>query len=141
MKKAIVLAGVSGVGKTHTRLTDPELKDLPHLDIADVYREFPEFDWVEAFWALVKQVRSALGKHPAVVIEGYFLPGSVTRRWLLDDLKVAGAQVEVRDLWAPIEVCQERIAAQFERGEISAAECRRRIELLKACWQPQEDEQ
>ena len=140
MKRAIVLAGVSGVGKTHTRLNDPQLRDLPHLDIADVYRQFPELDWMEAFWALVKRVREALKDHPAVVIEGYLLPNSTTRRFLLNDMKVAGVQVEVRDLRAPFEVCQERIAAQYERGEISTVECRRRIELLKQCWRPQEAE-
>ena len=29
MRKAIVLSGVGGVGKTHTRLNDFELKNLP----------------------------------------------------------------------------------------------------------------
>jgi hypothetical protein len=44
MKKVIVLAGVSGTGKMHARLNDPELKDLPCLDSADIYEEFAEFD-------------------------------------------------------------------------------------------------
>ena len=44
MRKVIVLAGVSGVGKTHARLTDPTLRDLPCVDIADVYREYPLTD-------------------------------------------------------------------------------------------------
>ena len=39
-----MLAGVSGVGKTHARLTDPALKDLLCVDIGDVYRQYPEFD-------------------------------------------------------------------------------------------------
>ena len=42
-------------------------------------------------------------------------------RWLLNDMKVAGVNVEVRGLWERFEVCQGRIAARFGRGEISAA--------------------
>jgi len=41
-KKVILLAGVSGAGKAHTRKSDSALAGLPHLDIADVYREYLE---------------------------------------------------------------------------------------------------
>jgi len=41
-KKVILLAGVPGAGKTHTRKNDSALAGLPHLDIADVYREYLE---------------------------------------------------------------------------------------------------
>jgi hypothetical protein len=51
-------------------------------------------------------------------------------------MKVAGAQVEFRELWECFEVCQGRICAQWERGEISAVQCRGRIEMLKSCWRP-----
>jgi len=138
MKRASILSGVSGTGKTHTRTTDPELKDLPHLDIAEVYREFPEFDWSEALGCLLKRARKMLQEHDTIVIEGHFLPGSTTRKMLVDDLKVAGAKVDVRWFWVPLEVCVQRISDQWERGEISAAECRRRIELLRDCWKPQD---
>ena len=37
MKRAVVLAGVSGTGKTHAWLNDPELKDLPCVDVADYH--------------------------------------------------------------------------------------------------------
>ena len=96
MKRAIILSGVSGTGKTYTRTTAPELKDLPHLDIAEVYREFPEFDWSEALGCLLKRARKMLQEHDTIVIEGYFLPGSTTRKMLVDDLKVAGAKVDIR---------------------------------------------
>ena len=33
MKRAIILSGVSGTGKTHARLNDPALKDLPHVTV------------------------------------------------------------------------------------------------------------
>jgi len=42
MMKVIVLTGVSGTGKTHARLNDPELKDLPYLDIPDICGKFPD---------------------------------------------------------------------------------------------------
>jgi len=80
VRKVIVLAGVSGVGKTHARLTDPALKDLPCVDIADVYCEYPEFDWMEAFFALARRVRTCLEQCDTVIVEGYFLPGSTTRQ-------------------------------------------------------------
>ena len=71
MRKAIILAGVSGTGKTHARFNDPALKDLPCVDIADVYREFPEFGWLDALHALLKRIRLLQQKHDAIVIEGY----------------------------------------------------------------------
>jgi hypothetical protein len=95
MKKVIVLAGVSGTGKTHARTHDPELKDLPYVDIAEIYERWPELGWYEALYALLKRARLLLQKHDTIVIE------------------------------------------QWERGEITAPEYRRRIELLKRCWRPQ----
>jgi predicted kinase len=137
MKKVIVLSGVSGTGKTPARLNDPELKTLPCLDIADIYEEFPEFGWYEALYALLKRARLLLQKHDTIVIEGYFLRFSTSRCILVNDMQVAGAKVEFREFWAPFQVCALRITQQWERGEISAKECRRRIELLKRCWRPQ----
>jgi predicted kinase len=137
MKKVIILAGVSGTGKTHARLNDPELKTLPCLDTADIYEEHPEFGWYEALYALLKRARQLLQKHDAIVIEGYFLRFSTSRRILVNDMKVAGATVEFREFWAPLQVCALRITQQWERGEIAAPEYRRRIELLKRCWRPQ----
>jgi hypothetical protein len=137
MKRVIVLWGVSGTGKTHTRLNDPELRDLPCVDIADVYKEFPEADWLMAYGIMERRVAKLLQAHDAIVAEGYFLPGSTTRRYLGWALKVAGAEPEYRECWAPLEVCAQRIADQWERGEISAADCKRRIELLGSCWHRQ----
>ena len=79
-----------------------------------------------------------LREHEVIVIEGYFLPNSPSRRQLVNDMKVAGAKVEFRELWECFEVCQGRISAQWERGEISAVQCRGRIEMLRMCWRPRE---
>ena len=56
-KKVILLSGVSGAGKTHTRKSDSALAGLPRLGIADVYREYLELDWQRVFWAFVKALR------------------------------------------------------------------------------------
>jgi len=130
---------VSGAGKTWARTHDPELKDLPYVDIADIYREFPEFDWFDALHCLLKRVRVLFRGHDTVVIEGYFLPGTTSSKTLLADLKVAGIRmVMIKDFWAPYQVCAERIVQQCECGETSAAEYRRRLDLLKKCWRPKE---
>ena len=145
MKKAIILTGVSGAGKTFARTHDPELVDLPVVDIADVYRVAEanfglQLDWYSAHHKLLHHVRRALQKHNTMVVEGYYLPGSETRKMLLDDLKVQGVQADIRVFWAPLKVCLERIAQQFENSEISAAECKQRIELTKKLWRPQEEQ-
>ena len=137
MKRAIVLCGVSGTGKTHARLNAPELKDLPHVDVADYYRECPGLDWVSATAAVCRRARELLEEHGVVVIEGYYLPGSPSRMMLQADMTVAGAKVEFHEFWAPMETCIERIRRQWERGEISAADCQVRIEMLGRCWRPQ----
>ena len=136
MKRAVVLTGVSGAGKTHARLNDPELKDLPYVDVADIYRERPGLEWFIVHNMLYRQVVELSHAHDVVVIEGYFLPNTESRTSLETVLRVQGIKPEFRDLWAPFEVCQERISAQWEAGQISAAECRTRIELLKRCWTP-----
>ena len=115
MKQAIVLCGVSGTGKTYARLNDPALKNLPYVDVADFYREFPGLDWASATAVVCRKAREMLEAHDAIVIEGYCLPGSTTRNWLLNDMRVAGAVVEIREFWAPMETCIERISAQWER--------------------------
>jgi hypothetical protein len=74
MKQVIILSGVSGAGKTHARLNAPVLKDLPYVDVADFYREFPELDGASATAAVCRKARQLLEAHDAIVIEGYYLP-------------------------------------------------------------------
>ena len=139
MKKVIILSGISGTGKTHARTHNPDLKDLPYIDIADIYREFAEFDWTDATACLIRRVSTLFREHNTVLVEGYFLKGSFTRKWLVHDLKVAGVHnADTREFWAPIDLCIHRVSAQFTDGEISAAETRRRIELIKKCWRPED---
>jgi predicted kinase len=135
MSRVIVLSGVSGVGKTHLRTTDAELSQYPHVDIADVYRAWPEADWWMATQELCRRVRKLLRqKSSTVVVEGYFVAGSSSRRMLTEDAKVGGYTLEFRDLEAPLETCLERIEGQYERGEIGKAEYALRTRMLSRVW-------
>jgi len=137
MKRAIVLSGVSGTGKTYARLNDPELKDLPYVDIADFYKENADVHWAVAHALLKRKVAELLLEHDTVVVEGYFLPGTPSRNGLARALKVAGARADFRFYWAPFETCLERIRDQWEQGKITAADCEVRVEMLTSCWRPQ----
>ena len=71
----IILAGVSGNGKTHIRLNDPALRDLPYVDIADIYEEYPEFDWLDALYTLLAPTysfnRCTLGRRSSSSISSF----------------------------------------------------------------------
>ena len=139
MKKVIILSGVSGTGKTHARLTLPELKDLPFVDIADIYREWPEFDWQDAVVCLCKRVRKLLAEHDTVVAEGYFQKRSHSLRMLENDLSVLGVKSEVWVFWEPLGVCEQRLIRQWKHGEYDAVRTRKRMDLLHRCWKPREE--
>lgn len=129
-KHAIILSGLSGTGKTRMRTRHPDLKDLPCVDIADVYRDMPGAPWADVMHEFLLRVREALDEHGTVVLEGYFLPGSTSQRMLLDDLRVAGATYEIISLWAPYEVCIGRLERARDSGEISEEEFVKRAEVL-----------
>lgn len=129
-KKVTVLCGVSGSGKTHRRTTDPDLKGLPYVDIADVYKEFPEFDSFVATAVVCKRVRSLLQKTDHVVIEGYFLPGTPSRRKIANEMQVAGADAEFILLTVTAAAAQWRILSQYSRGECTWADADIRIKLM-----------
>ena len=125
-KRVIVLCGVSGVGKTHARLHDPELASLPFVDIADVYRDL---DWAESYQvtlALATKTRKLLREHDCVVVEGYFIPGSLTRN-MLDHNFGLDTTLEYRLMVEPIEVCRERVISSGEDVDL-------RLEILNSVW-------
>lgn len=134
MKEVVILSGVSGVGKTHFRLHTPELASLPCLDIADIHAEFPELDYAATTGVFLKRLRKLLEEHDRVVVEAYFLSGSPSLNALLDDLTVIGARWQLIRLHAPLEVCQERIMAQMEAGEITPQVAAARLKLLARTW-------
>lgn len=125
-KKVIVLCGVSGSGKTWARTHHEALKDLPAVDVADAYRDNPEATYLEATASVVKQVKNLLLRYDTVVVEGYYLPNSLTRNMVKNGLREV-ACVEFRLLYAPIEVCRQRVECSGERVDI-------RLEVLERVW-------
>jgi len=121
MPKFICLCGVSGVGKSHRRTTDPALKDLPFVDIADIYRENPGIQPREAFGMLMNEAHALITQdgHQTVVLEAYFKKGSFQRQVI--EYYADGVEIEYIELAAPVETCKERIRKQGEeaiaRGE------------------------
>lgn len=130
-KKVTVLCGVSGSGKTYQRTIHPALKDLPFVDIADVYKEFPEFDWFLATAAACKRVCVLLQQNDHVVLEGYFLPNTTSRKLVAAEMTVAGANAEFILLVVTPDVAQQRILAQYNRGECDWIDANYRINLMR----------
>ena len=122
MPKFIVLCGVSGVGKSYRRTTDPDLKDLPFVDIADIYRDNPGMQPRQAFSMMLNEAFGLIndGKE-TVVLEAYFKPKSYQREGLEYYCDSADIQIEYIELVAPVAECKKRIQAQAEeaiaRGE------------------------
>lgn len=148
--KITCMAGVSGVGKTWKRTNDPILAALPFLDIADIYVEleaddsgYVVADWNSAMIVLIDRIvehKQSGTKH--LVVEGYFLPGTPSRKWLADACKVQGIDIEYQLLWAPLKVCAERLYDQFdalsdEEQNRQRHSFNKRHELLIKCWKPQ----
>lgn len=127
-----VLCGLPGAGKTFTRLTDPDLADLPTADIKDVYQDWPEADWAMAQESLIRRYRKLLRQNPHIVVEGCFMPGSAGRRRLEADARVGGYEIEYRLIEADPVVCYERIMAEFGTGEIDWPEANIRIRILRS---------
>jgi predicted kinase len=126
-KKIIVLCGVSGVGKTYARENLSELRDLPCVDVADVYLDDPAITWVEATAGVISRTKKLLRHHNTVVVEGYYLPGTITRDMLSEGLgRYAG--IEWRLMVEPISLCRKRIEDSGERVEI-------RLEILERVWE------
>lgn len=114
MKKVICLAGPSGSGKTYMRQTDKKLKDLPVVDIADVYRETrlrPPHDWKRALGILLARAREVLRDCEVVVVEAYFSPGSLARDIVTEWAWHNRLKLEWIDLWptADYKVCRQRV--------------------------------
>jgi hypothetical protein len=127
-----VLSGPSGSGKTRMRALHPDLKHLPYVDIADVHRAHPDYDWPLAMQEFLRRTREALRQHRLVVLEGYSLPGSPSLRLLIDALKAASITYEIISLWAPPDIGQARLEAALHNGEISPAEYALRSRTLHA---------
>lgn len=135
MKTVIVLAGLPGSGKTHLRLTDPELSGLLFADIADIYKEAREqygfvMEWDLATETLIRRYWEILHQNDTVVVEGVFMPGSPSRQMLMNDARVGGYELVFRDITADPVECDRRIRAQFDAGEIDWPTANSRLKIL-----------
>lgn len=82
MKKVIALSGISGAGKTYHRTQDPVLKELPCIDIADIYAENPGIEPGQAFGVLINKTIEMMETNDTVVLEAWFRRES-SQRWHL----------------------------------------------------------
>jgi hypothetical protein len=114
MPTIYALSGVSGVGKTYTRTHDPKLKDLPCLDIADMYVLSPGASPQEAHTMFAARYIEMMAGGD-FVLEAYFRRGSTQRMWLEYHAECCDYTVEYIELSAPVEVCRQRVQEQFER--------------------------
>ncbi len=135
----LCLCGVSGAGKSFLRQTKQEFRDLPVVDISDVYRELPWADYVEATLEVARRTRELLKSHDAVLIEGFFIAGSPSRLLLEDELSRLDAEVKFTLVHAPMETCETRLRLQRTRGEITESDFQVRLGMLKRCWHRAEE--
>jgi hypothetical protein len=117
MKKIIALSGVSGVGKTYRRTTDPALKDLPFVDIANVYAEFPDGTPAQVFAEACFRLHGLLAKHDTVVFEAALLPDGRQRPTLALCARGGDVRLEYIEIPAPPRaVLLERILNDFQKS-------------------------
>lgn len=109
MKKIYVMSGISGSGKTYTRTHDPNLKDLPALDIADVYREHMNLGPRDTFAIFLDRIIAAMEEHDAIVVEAWFRPGSFQRKYLEYYAEYNGWEVFYFEHDTPVDVCKQRV--------------------------------
>jgi len=126
-KTVIVLCGVSGVGKTYARTHHHKLKHLPAVDVADVYLDNPGATWIEASAVVIKRTLALLKEHDRVVVEGYYLPGTVTRGMLAEGLGRYAA-IDWRLMVVPISVCRQRVEGSEVRVDL-------RLDILERVWE------
>lgn len=137
-KKVILLTGVSGSGKTYTRIHDERLASLPYLDIADIYAQL-DVRWDQALKELISRIHDTLELSDQVVVEGYFLKGSPSRRILEQELARRNIVLELIELAADYRTSFERIRSDVEKDvaegmsrEHAEARAKKRMEILES---------
>jgi hypothetical protein len=128
MKKIVALCGGSGVGKTYRRTTDPVLKDIPALDIADCYNDYPFVTPSQALSIFVGRLIDLISEgEENIVVEAYFREGSTQRNWLEYVAEANGYTVEYITLLGDFETRKERILAQSEQETCARTEARMKL--------------
>jgi predicted kinase len=110
--KIVALFGPCGSGKSTLRKSDPELKDLPCVDIGEVYKQFPGTTPLQALGWFINETEQALREHGSVVVEAHGSPQQ--REWLKQIAVDNGATYEEREMEATFQECERRILEQYE---------------------------
>ena len=118
MKTLMILAGLSGAGKTH--YWENNLKDLPRVDMADIYAIKHTNQWYAALTEALAQIDWLMKTHNEVVLEGYFLNGSKSLDWVRYWCRREQIQIDYKFFTAPSRVRLKRIKAR-EASEIAVA--------------------
>jgi predicted kinase len=114
MKTIYALSGYPGSGKSTLRATDPRLKDLPFVDVADIYAEFDPIGSQDAFSQLLIQASEALKDSDAVVLEATFPRGHWQRTLLEGWAKMKKAKLEYIELAVDPRECYARVLKQYD---------------------------
>jgi hypothetical protein len=105
-----------GAGKTYSRTHDPELKNAAHVDVADVYDDFPGIDYGNAFGEVVNRIVRAMDLEQDIAVEAVFKNGGFQREWIDMIAAVNGYVVEYREFAEKPEVLKERIERQHQEA-------------------------
>lgn len=121
----IVIAGLPGSGKTHLRTNDPELKELPYLDMDELRREAmrncdpnssPYWIWRQSMLDLLDTIDTFNDQGvEQLVIEGVFALGSKSFLQLLDKCRQLGIELDVRRTDTAPDVCAMNIIKDYWR--------------------------
>jgi predicted kinase len=129
MKTIIAVAGLPGSGKTTRKNSDPILKGLPFIDVADVYAELPGISSQDAFGELLRQVSETLETSDAVVIEASLAHGHWQRSLLEGFCQVKKIKLEYIELVVDPKVCLERVMRQYDEVYLKAESDDERLRL------------
>jgi hypothetical protein len=114
MSQIICFCGLPGAGKTYARIHDPELRYAAHIDVADVYHDFPGIDYATAFGEVINQVASAMNEGGTIAVEACFFTDSFQREWIEMVARMNYYKVEWREYSDTPDVLEERVKAQFK---------------------------
>ena len=117
-KQVIALAGLPGSGKTTARTKEKKLRDLPFVDIADIYAEHEYISSGAAFQKLLRKAESILATTDSVVLEAAFCD------WQRVSMEAMCAcknyNFRYREFHTPAEECVKRVKKQYKNEKDKA---------------------
>jgi predicted kinase len=124
------LCGPPGAGKSHYYAEN--LSHLRLFDIADVYHDYPGIDHVSALSELLNRITNHLsGAGNDIAVEAVFKPGSIQRTWIEYIAECHDTTVAYTEFDTPLDVCLERIEADWKNCDQSNLNNRSRYNARK----------